>query len=510
MEQRLSSRPFAQMVMLTLFLERNSLRLIELSSADERLLILREERLFFSQAGVQWQILIQEIKEALQKIKKSWGLSDSLSSKYSLHCILSSDFALLRVAKFEKASRFLSKAKLVQRDAEGFIPLALEKVSITYQEIGHAKCAGVAPKKIAYAAIKRDFLEEIVRAIQDAGFSIQKISLFPLSLCSLRSSKEILLLDVAERWISFLILSPEKVLKSAHFFPLSNFCNSFCDAATGLPLLLVTRLKKELHAVADIKNFSGECWMMRSHSLEKIAISLSLFLKKEFSLSSIDVDPCLLLEPTPQKSFMGSSNLIPIEKFTTPSIRKFRLKQQISFLLYLLSIAIILFSPLSLLYDHVENKKITQKAKKDSILLSQRQLELKSLCQKAEKLAGAEDAEKKLKELQSARERWPLLISELHQCAPRGIWITQLTPVVKEIKEGKGASEIIALEIKGLYLEGINGEELAHDYANKLARSPLFIAQKKEVSFFWSSKEDGTAYAYPFTIQLQLSSPIQL
>jgi preprotein translocase subunit SecG len=508
------------MNLLTLSLEISSLRLVDFSSTGDRLLIKREERLFFSQETSHRSVLVQEIKSFLLNIKKSWGLSTA-----PLHCILSSDFTLLRViTKQEKSTPFISKARFVQRHAQQFLPLPLDQVSIAYQKIRHAS------NTLAYAAIKTDFLEAITRAIQEAGFSLQKISLLPLSLYALPVFKETLLIDLANQSANLLVLSPKKDRGGIYIRPLSNLKHGFCEQETELPLLLSLYLQKELRLLINSHGIPDLCSIIQTHSSEKQSILLSLFLKKEFSITSIIIDPCFLLpsncnEPLikkflqivelPSCTYQQENTLISIKKsswtrflkikkyhissiskFTAPSIIQFQSKQQALFLTSIIVLLVILFSSLILLLDYVENKDIEKEISKNSIHFEQQQFELKQLSQ---------DVENKLKELQIAHNRWPLLINELQQYAPpRGLWITQLTPLSKE------NVEISELEVKGLYLERVNGEQLAHQYASKLASSSLFVSSNKEPLVFSCSKEDGTAYAYPFTFQLRLHSHIQL
>ncbi|MBX9577233.1 MAG: pilus assembly protein PilM [Chthoniobacterales bacterium] len=525
---------------LTISLETSSLRLVEFSSTKGRLMVQREEILFFSKTSSHRQVLTQEIQDALREIKKSWGLSNAAPT---LHCIFSSDFALLRVATFEKPSHFIPTSTLVQRDAEQFLPLSLEQVSVAYQEIGQMKHDG--SKTVAYAAMRTDFLEAITESISEAGFCIQKISLLPLSLyASLKASKEALLIDLAEQTLSFFLFSTEKNLCHVGFHSLGNFSSAPCEQETGLPLLLIAYLKKEIHSLIHSKGFLAPCWIITAHAPERKTSQLSLFLKKEFGIPSVVIDPCLLLAgdykeslittlpnrvrlrsllyqkedpltPTKKTSWkrflrIKQLNISSVNKFTAPSIAQFQKKQRSLFLIYTLGLFILLFSALSLVHDYVDNKKITQEKLKASIRLKERQLQLEGLRRDIEKLSGTEDVKKKLEELQAAHDRWPLLIGQLHKCAPpRGIWITQLTPISQEAKENKTLCEISSLEIKGLYLEGMNGEALVHECADKLATSSLFLRSKKEGFILSCSKEDGTAYAYPFSFQLPLYSPIR-
>lgn len=529
------------MIVLTLSLELSSLRLVEFSSTEGRSTTKREEIRCFSKEASHRQVFIQEIKDALRDIKKLWGLSDSI---VPLHCILSSDFSLLRVATFEKASRFISTSRLVQRDAAQFLPLPLEEVSVAYREINRIKRHG--SRTVIYAAIRTYFLEAITGAIRSAGFSIQKMSLLPLSLhASWKSPKEILLMDLTEQTVSCFLVSSEKNLCHACFYSLGNFSNGLCEQKIGLPLLLIAYLKKEILFLIHSKSFPGPCWIIKPHAAERNATSLMLFLKKEFSIPFVVIDPCILLSANSDtkksfiktrldrirlpsllyrqeytltsekksswKYFLGIKryHITSIGKFTAPSIAAFKNKQRVLFFIYALIFFILLFSPLSLVFDYVENKEIDKEAAKASFCLKQRELELKQLRQDVEKREESERVEEKLKELQTAHDRWPLLIIELQKCAPpRGIWITQLTPIIKEIKENKARSEISALEIKGLYLEGMNGEQLVHEYANKLATSSLFLSPKKKSPILLCSKEDRTAYAYSFSLQLLLYSPI--
>jgi len=526
------------MTVLTLSLELDSLRLVELANVGNSLVVRREEMKFFSRGASHRKIFIQEVREALQKIKKSWSLSHE-----PLHCIFSSDFALLRVATFKKPSCFTSTAKLVQRDAEEFIPLPLEQVSLVYQKIDRQQAGG--PKTVAYAAIKIDFLEAVVEAIREAGFHLQKVSILSLALCSLPIFGPTLLIDAAEQSINFLILSPEKIFEGAYFRLLSNWNDGFCEQQTGMSLLLLTYLKKELHSFIHANEFSGSCWISKTHSSSEKILSLSRFLKQEFPIVLTDIeffDPCFLLQQTsktsclrkffnkiqflserylnekillPQFSWkrflkINSFNISSVDKFTPPFLVKFHSRQRALLFIFFFVLFVPLFSSLSLLHDSLNAQKIVQETSRLSACLKQRESELQQLHRDATELAEKTETEEKFKECQCAHDQWPRLIVELQQCAPqRGIWITQLTPVLRTAKEKKEPSEIVALAIKGLYLEGMNGEELVREYANKLVKSPLF-APTKETSFFSYTKEDGTAYAYSFTIQLQLSSPIQL
>ena len=526
------------MITLTLSLELSSLRLVEFSSREGRLVAQREEIRFFSKEASHRQVLTQEIKATLREIKNLWGLS-----RVPLHCILSSDFALLRVATFEKSSYFIPTTTLVQRDAQQFLPLPLEQVSIAYQKIGRTKHD--ASRTVAYVAMRTDFLEAITSAIQEAGLRIQKMSMLPLSLhTSLNVLKEIILMNLAEKTVNGFLFSSEKNLCHACFYPLGDCSNAPCDQETGLPLLLIAYLKKYIRSLENSKGLPAICWIINTHSSERKSTALSLLLKKEFSIPSINIDPYILLAGKAKESFIEMLlnkiqlpalicqkentlsfrkktawkhflrikhyNISSINKFTAPSITQFQNKQRTLLLIYALAFFLLLFSPLSLVYDYVDSKKIAIEAVKSSICLKEKQLELKQLRQDVEVLSKAEHFEEKLKELQIAHDRWPLLIGELQKCAPpRGMWITQLTPISKEIKENKAHSEISSIEIKGLYLEGVHGEELLHEYADKLAASPLFLRPKKESFILSFSKEDGTAYAYPFTLQLPLCSPIR-
>ena len=191
------------MIVLTLSLEISSLRLVEFSSTEGRLLVQREEIRFFSKEASHRQLLIQEIKKVLQEIKESWGFSSAI---IPLNCILSSEFALLRVVSFEKPSRFIPTTTLIKRDAQQFLPLPLEQVSVIYQKIGPTKHDG--SKTVAYAAMRTDFLEAITSAIQEAGLSIQKMSMLPLSLhASLNFSKEIILMNLSEHTVNGFLFS---------------------------------------------------------------------------------------------------------------------------------------------------------------------------------------------------------------------------------------------------------------------------------------------------------------
>ena len=509
---------------------------------EGRLLPQREEIRFFSTAASHRQVLTKEIKAVLQEVKKSWKLSNAA---LPLHCILSSDFALVRMASFKKPSRFVPTATLVQRDAQQFLPLSLEQVSLAYQKISNIKLDG--SKTIAYAAIRTDFLEAITRAIEEAGFSIQKISLLPLSLYdSLPCSKKILLMDLSEQMASCFLFSNENKLSSAGFFPLVHFSNTAYEKEANLPLLLMAYLKREIQSLSDSNNFPELYWIIKTHGTKKHMPSVSEFLQREFSISLTEIDPCLLLNINldtkksfiktlinrRQLSFLGhqvknaltptkktlwerllkirSYHITSIKKFTAPSISQGQKKQQIIFFIYSLLFLILLFSPLSLLHDYFENKEIAKETVSASIRLKEIQLELNQLRRDAETLTTADNAEKELKELQVSHDTWPLLISELQKCAPpRGIWITQLTPVIKETKGNKPLNEISSIEIKGLYLEKMHGEELVHEYIDKLIQSPLFLSPKKESFTFSCSKEDGTAYAYPFKVQLPFYSLIR-
>lgn len=524
--------------MLTLSLEISSLRLVQFSSKEGHLIPLREEVRFFSKAASDQQVLTQEIKESLQAIKKSWDLSDS-----PLHWIVSSDFTLFRVITFKKSSRFIPTATLVQRDAEEFLPLPLEQVSIAYQKISLTKSDG--SRTLAYAAMKTNFLETMTRGIQEAGFSIQKISILPLSLYdSSKPSKEIFLIDFAEQTLSCFFSSSRKSLCQACSYSFDNSSNTLCEQETGLPLLLLAYLKKSLSFLLYSNNLPTLYWIIKTNSEEQKLIQLSLFLKKEFAISSSIIDPCLLLSSNFKDSFIRRllcriqfligigqyehaltskrklfwkcflktqhSYITHINKFTAPSIRQFRNKQRSLFLGYALGFILLFFSPLSLFCDYFENKKIAIETLTASVCLKQRSLELKKLHQDIEELATTENIERTLQELQNNHDKWPLLINELQKNAPpRGLWITQLTPITKEKKENNSLHEINTLEIKGLYLEGINGEALVHAYASKLASSPLFIEAKKESFIVSCSKEDGSAYAYPFQLKFSLSSPIR-
>ena len=330
----------------------------------------------------------------------------------------------------------------------------------------------------------------------------------------------------------------------ACFYPLGDCSNAPCDQETGLPLLLIAYLKKYIRSLENSKGLPSICWIINTHSSEQKSTTLPLFLKKEFSIPSINIDPCILLAGNTKESFIGmllnkiqlpalicqkentlSSrkriswkhflrikryNIFSINNFTAPSITQFQNNQRTLLLIYALAFFLFLFSPLSLVCDYVDGKKIAKEAVKSSICLKEKQLELKQLRQDVEVLSRAEHFEEKLKKLQIAHDRWPLLIGELQKCAPpRGMWIIQLTPISKEIKENKAHSEISSIELKGLYLEGMNGEALVHEYADRLANSPLFLRPKKESFILSCSKENGTAYAYPFSLQLPLCSPIQ-
>ena len=214
--------------------------------------------------------------------------------------------------------------------------------------------------------------------------------------------------------------------------------------------------------------------------------------------------------PKHSVNFLGD-RIIPIDQFSAPSMKELHRKKQTLVAIFTLSFLAFLISIPSLFYSYYENKKTTQESYKISIHLQQSQLELNKLLQKEKELTKKEESNKTVKALQAAHDQWPLLINELHNCLPqRGVWITQLTPIIREIKGKQGLTEIAALEINGLYLEGLKGEELIHEYARKLNTSPFFITHDKEESFLSCSKESGMAYAYQFLLQLQLHSPIQL
>lgn len=519
------------MASLFLSLELNSLRLVEFLINEGNASIQREKKHFFSKRATHRLTFTQELKEVLWNIKKSWDLSEG-----PLHLILSADFALLRTTSWP--SSFVRTVTLIQHDAELSLPLPLEKVCVAYQKMRPRK--NDRSRSVAYAAMRTDFLESITKAIYDAGFTVQKMSLRPLSLASLISQKipgEILLIDVAEKIISCCWLSSGKTRDSICFCPTGDFKSSFCDQETGLPLLLIIHLKKCMRSLLLAQEFPDACWITQTHSCDEKSISLSRFLQKEFSLTSTTIDPCLLLkahskEPlikkifhtvpffahlqkkVPQfekklswKHFLGIKprHITSINRFKAPSVAQFQNQQRMLLLTYGLGFLLILFSPLSLLDDYVETKKISNETLQASCLLKERQLELKQLRQHIKLLTSANELEQK--ELQVAHAQWPLLISELQKCAPpRVIWITKLTPISRE---SKAFSEIIRLEINGLYLEGMNGEALVHEYANKLSNSPLFLRTKNEGSIVSCSQEDGTAYAYPFSFQFSLSSPIQ-
>jgi hypothetical protein len=520
------------MTVLTLSLEINSLRLIEFSRNERDTTIEREAIRFFSKERLHRHLVVQEMEEILQEIKQSWGLQET-----SLHCILSSDFALLRVTTCEQSSRFISTATLVERDLKQLLPFPVAKISAAYQE------CSLPTRTVAYAAVQTDFLEDLTQAIRRVGCYIETIDILPLALCTLSLFQETLLVELTDQTLNLLSCSREQRLNRVSFFPLSNNSHRLCQQGGELPLLLSFYLKRKVGALIDSR--PTLFLIVKTQTSATLSSQLASFIEQEFSISSIEVDPCLLLRKrsTVQQSFIATLlksirflsrstykescfasiwkllsryrietkqyHISSVKRFTAPSILQAEHEERMFFLIYTTILLVTLCSILSLFHDYEDNRHIAQKTVTASSCLEQRQLELQEWSQHLEELTKKATFQEKCKELRVAHDRWPLLINELQHSLPlRGIWITQLMVITQEVKK-KREQKINFLEIKGLYLEGIQGEELVHQYADKLAASSLFLTSKKENLIFLCSKEDGTAYAYPFTLHLPLPSPTQ-
>lgn len=574
----------------TLSLELSSLRLVEFANKGCDYLIQREEVTFFSQHAVNKEIFIQEVKDALLKIRASWQLE-----KIQTHCVLSSDFSFLRIVKLERNSSFIPTSTVIRRDIKNLTPLPSKELNIGYLNLNSLETG--KPKKLAYAAIKTEFLETLTEAMLEAGFLIQKISLLPLSLSTLSFSKKILLINLSDHSVNFLIVSPKKYILGKDSLYFYDWNHHFCERKSEIPLFLLHKLKKDLHIFLDGHASLQECWITSSLSSNIRIASLSSFLKEEFFLSTTHLDLLQLLQCNLKDSFgkkchkktllfiqayhqkkkwqllevftkifhlhsfneeakdnssskslstkldnsgrlnsglmrmhyalsskkldqincsllkllsklFFTPNITSIKEFSTPSLKRSLERKHQLLLFYTIASLIILFSSSSLVYDYIENKKFSQQGSDNSISLQKSETELKELVKEAKALSDARDLEIELKNLQRESNKWPLILNQLDQDRPEGVWLTQLKVITQ--KEEKAPNKVIALEIKGLFLQGINGEVLVQRYVEKLSHSSLFITNAKKDSWFCCTKEDANAYTYPFSIKLQLVSPILL
>lgn len=385
---------------ISLFLAKEQLFLLEFSQdREDHLTLLRKECRTLTLELSSQTSSFEEITQYLQEILAAWNIE-----KVELHCLLSSDLVFYRVAALEIPSQNnISLTEFIKIEAGSIIPATLEEVIWDYQVIDQPITtippAGRIVTSVAYAAAKKEFLEELNKGIIRAGASLQNVTI-------------------------------------AHSSP-----NNLFDSHS---------------------NILSEAISVTNPSSNRI-------------------------------------NLLP------PSVRaKQSYKQRFPYFVAAISLLLFLMCAGSLSLSSA-TKRITIATAQTTLLLEEKKKQEQQLEQTQRELHHLKEQEEQLLQLMQARNAWPLLIKELQARIPeRYLWITELSPLPNEV------ASINALEIKGLYLENPNQAQVVDHFIEQLQQSPLFLIDQKnrDKILRLRTTPDGSSYAYPFTLQIPLRTPV--
>ena len=298
---------------------------------------------------------------------------------------------------------------------------------------------------VAYAAAKKEFLEGLNKGIISAGGSLQSITITQnLYSCSTEAVKNF----VAP------VLGASSMLYTLNSCAPSTSCSSSASATINIG----------------------------SHSSPN-----NLF-------DSILSEAVSITNPSSNRI-----NLLP------PSVRaKQRYKQRFPYFVAAISLLLFLMCAGSLSLSSA-TKRITIATAQTTLLLEEKKKQERQLEYTQRELYYLKEQEEQLLQLMQARNAWPLLIKELQTRIPeRYLWITELSPLPNEV------ASINALEIKGLYLENPNQAQVVDHFMEQLQQSPLFLIDQKnrDEILRLRTTPDGSSYAYPFTLQIPLRTPI--
>jgi len=118
-----------------------------------------------------------------------------------------------------------------------------------------------------------------------------------------------------------------------------------------------------------------------------------------------------------------------------------------------------------------------------------------------------------LQSLIALRQAYPKILAELTAKVPeRFLWITEVQAVgdtpQKESPTKLAEGKIVAVMIKGLYLDNPRQASVIDDFVTALQNSEVFLVEEKDKSKIITERgsPNGEFWAYPFSLRIPLRS----
>lgn len=215
----------------------------------------------------------------------------------------------------------------------------------------------------------------------------------------------------------------------------------------------------------------------------------------------------------------GALELIPGKRTSirllTPAMTK--RKEFIKRLPHLVSAMILFLTALAAWYIYAV--KATTVTRDETSRVSSMIAEEKEVSSKIQKILEEQKAtELRATQLLSAirqRETYPLILADLSLRVPeRFLWITEILPVGETSQKGAATKStdgaIIALVVKGLYLDNPRQASVIDDLVTSLQSSEVFNVEEKEKSKIITQRgsPSGEYWAYPFSLRIPLRNPL--